>query len=120
MQPVTIHLSNHTKGDTWEGLKREVPLLFDGGAPPADLAACRMYVRTQSGIVILKFKTTPGTGEETITINNAITWLFTVEPTIIDIPNASYYWDLETTDVDGAVRTLYNGIWAITKEQSHD
>ena len=70
MQPVNISLPNHTKGDTWEGLKREVPLLFDGGAPPADLASCRMYVRTQAGIVILKFKTTPGAGEDTITFDD--------------------------------------------------
>jgi len=119
MQPVTISIPNHTKGDTWEGLKREVPLLFDGGPPPADLASCRMYVRNSAGI-ILKFKTTPAVGEKTITIDNAATWLFTVEPTVVDITAGKYRWDFETTDADGAVRTLYSGTWTITKEYSYD
>lgn len=120
MQPVEINLPAHTRGDTWEGLTIG-PVLFNGAQPGSALASCRLYFRSLKGkILIHKLKTTPGDGEGQITINNAVTWSITVPAQALPMPEGQFYWDFETTDAAGFIRTLYCGVLTITQEQSRD
>lgn len=119
MQPVTINIPDHTKGDTWEGLSIG-PVTFDSAPPPSNLVSCRMYLRDRRGNLVLKFRTSPAAGEKTITVSDAATWEILVPSVVIDINPSDYSWGFETTDAAGAVRTLYAGVWTITKEHTYD
>lgn len=119
MQPVEVQLPDHTAGDTWERIHIG-PILFNNAQPPESLQSCRWYFRDRKKVIGYKFKSSPGAGEGTITINDAATWDVTIPPTLMPLEKGDWHWDFETTDAAGVVRTLYHGVLKLTCDVSHD
>jgi len=127
MQPTVISTISHTRGDTWEGMDIG-PVFFSYTSdpstlvqPPDPLSSCRLYFRAANDNSIgFKFKTSPGTGEGTITIDNATTWEITVEEEDLSLSVGNWKWDLETTDSSGVIRTIYKGVLSITSDATYD
>ena len=57
---------------------------------------------------------TSGGGD--ITIDNAATWEFTVEPFAMDLAAGPYVYDVETTDAAGTVRTYLSGSLTVVQD----
>jgi hypothetical protein len=51
-----------------------------------------------------------------ITINDAATWEFTVEPFAMDLDAGNYVYDVETTDAAGTVRTYLSGSVVVARD----
>lgn len=108
MPPVKIKLLPHYKGDHWSGMAIG-PILINDLQPGSQLASCRMHFRDEYGSLGHAFKTSPGAGEGTITIDDATTWEITVPVQALDLESGTWDWDFETTDANGTVLTLYVG-----------
>ena len=104
MRPATVDLHNHTAGDTWEGITVG-PVEINEAAPSGAVDSCRMSFRSKSNKTLGQ---TLSSGTE-ITIDDADTWEFTVDPIILTMEAGSYDYDFEVTDVTGVVRTIYKG-----------
>lgn len=120
MTPVTISLPSHTRGDTWEGLSIG-PVLFDGIQPSTNLLSCRLYFRNiRSRILGYGFQTNPSPGFGDITIVDVVTWHIEIAAQPLPLAAGVWTWDFETTDVAGAIRTLYAGQLTISQDNSND
>lgn len=121
MQPVKIDLPPHMRGDVWEGLARETPILFNGVAPDYDLASVRMYFRNaKNGRFGYGFNSETTVGYGPITITNAANWEFDIAEQLLPLDVGRWKWDLETVDTNGITRTLYDGVLTITQDQTYD
>ena len=116
--PVTVYFNPQKKGDTWR-LITFGPILINDIQPLATIASCRLYFR-QSGVLKYKLENSPASGEGTITITNATTWIITIPLQILGLEVGSFDWDLEIVDSNGVVLSPYEGVLKITKEQSYD
>ena len=121
MQPVDIKLLPHTSGDTWEGLLIG-PILFNSIQPATTLATCRLYFRhPTNGRVYWRLNSDSTVSRDgSITIDNTVTWTVTVPAQVLDLTTGTYFWDFETVDSAGVIRTLYKGTIFITPEVSND
>jgi len=121
MQPTNMILTPHTSGDTWEG-KVFGPILLGGVQPTYTLESCRMYFRhTINGRVYWRLNSDSSVSRDgTITITDSTTWLVTIPEQVLDLETGTYFWDFETVDANGAIRTLYKGTLFITPEVSND
>jgi len=125
MEPVTINLPDHKAGDSWEGLTIGPVLFVEDGqsyVPPAALASCRLYFRYGNPQKTLgyRFKSAAEEGCGTIEINDPAAWYVIIPPQALPLKAGNYEWDFETTDADGIVRTIYDGILKVTQDVSHD
>lgn len=121
MQPVTVELQSHTRGDTWEGLLIG-PILINEAQPEYPLAQCRLYFRNEKGVLAYKLKSTLGEEEEggDLVIVDANTWVIEAPEQLLPLKAGVYNWDFETIDSNGVVRTLYKGTFTITQDYSYD
>lgn len=119
MAPVTVTLSPHLRGDTWNVLAFG-PITIDGVAPTSNLASARLQFRNDEGTLGFEFNTSPSAEQGTFVISDAATWEVTVTPHILTLTPGTWYWDYETTDVNGSVLTLYSGVQEITADVTRD
>lgn len=112
MRPAVVNLNDHTSGDTWEGITVG-PVLINGIAVGADAVTCRMSFRSKNDRSLGQTLTTTNSD---ITIEDAATWEFTVEPTVLTMDAGSYGWDFEVTDSSGVIRTLYKGSFNLIQD----
>lgn len=126
MLPVTIVLSAHTRGDTWDGIAVG-PVQFNTGttaepifsAPPYPVVLCRMQFRNADGILGYGLSTAPSADVGTITIVDADLWTLTIPPQVLQLDAGKWYWDMEFTDSIGTIRTLYAGSLTIKQDQTY-
>lgn len=104
MRPVSIDLPDHTRGDTWEGMAIG-PVTFNGETPTVALSGCRMHFRDKGGALGQEFSSE----DTTITISASGTWEVLVPAQALNLTSGYWKWDFETTDIDGIIRTLYDG-----------
>lgn len=121
MTPVTIDLPPLTSGDTFDGLQIG-PVTFNGAPPPSQLASCRLYFRlaTTKELGYGYRSGDPVTGFGVINITDPVLWLVQIPAGVLPLSKGSYYWDFETTDAAGVIRTLYKGVQQIGEDFSHD
>ena len=123
MAPEKITLVDHYKGDSWVGMIIG-PVLFNGTAPLADLASCKLQFRDEFDALGQEFNIVGEGGAidgaiGLITIDDAATWEITVpvQPLNCDAGvsedgssnKKTWYWDFETVDADGVKLTIYKG-----------
>ena len=108
MVPEKVTLSKYYHGDTWKGFKIG-PVLFDGNAPTTTLVSCKLQFRDKYDNLGYEYNTVSAICKGLITITDAATWEVTVEPGILDLEKGLWYWDLETVDSAGTIKTIISG-----------
>lgn len=110
LAPAPTFLDPHVEGDNWVGIPVIGPMTVDGVRPSASLAGVRM-IFFQEVISCSELILTNESGH--IIIEDEVTWEFSIP----EVPSGdftlkagSYKWVIETTDADGVVRSLLNGI----------
>lgn len=107
MRPASQLLSPVVRGDTWNGIGT-TNIQVNGAAPTFPVASARMHFRSSPAAATPTLALTSADGD--IVIDNADTWLMHVIP-VTPFPLAAgvWYWDLETTDSAGTVKTYVTG-----------
>ena len=100
-------------GDTFPSLVVD-SITVSGVAPANTLASVRMDIRTTPTASTASKALTSAGGD--ITIDSAANWGFTVEPFAIALTARTYYYDIETTDSSGTVRTYLTGTWKVVQD----
>lgn len=104
-RPVHIELSPVVINDTWGGLT-DCRFTSNGNAFSSNLANVRMHFRDSENVLIREMTSTNGG----VTIDNASNWQFTVNPiTSLTFNPGTYYWSIETTDLNGKIKTYVSG-----------
>jgi hypothetical protein len=101
----------HVKGDTFNGVQFTVTV----NAVPLDLTAAhiKMDLRlTPLGVVAESFSDGAGI---TIAVNPA-TGVFKFDAQVVNIPAATYYYDIEITLSNGVIKTYVGGRWTILQD----
>lgn len=108
MKPAAYNLPSVTRGDTWSGF-RVTGVLVDEAAPSSNLSSVAMQFQADGdldGAIVQSL--TSGGGD--ITINDAATWDFTVNATVLSgLVAGRYRYDLTTTDAAGVLKTYLEG-----------
>jgi hypothetical protein len=118
--PVNIPFEPHYRNDTWDGVPIIGPVKINGLQPVVALASARMDFRSFGSKVLgHRLSTAPGVGEGTIAIVNAVTWEMTIPEQDLPLEAGRWDWDLETTDVNGRVKTYYKGTQPVIGDKTH-
>lgn len=98
--------------DTWDGLSN-VSFTSTGNAFASPLTLVRMFFRDEENVVGLELSS----ANSTITINNANSWQFTINPVSpMNLAIGQWYWSIETTDSQGIIKTRVFGTIEITRD----
>lgn len=81
----------------------------NGSAPTSNLSSVRIDFRTSPTATTASKSLSSGAGD--ITIDDAAAWAFTIEEFTNDLAAGTYCQDIETTAVDGTIRTYSAGIF---------
>lgn len=105
-KPAIGNLEPIVYGDTWDGLP-DCSFSSNGSAFASSLALVRMFFKNADSVTGLELSSATS-GQ--ITIMDAATWAFNVEP-IDEFPLAvgEWYWSIETTDADDIRKTYVAG-----------
>ncbi len=100
-------------GDTFPGL-RISSVTVNGAAQPSALSSVRVDFRTlpDASTAALSLNSS----SNGITINNNATWDFELDAFAITLDPDCYYYDIETTDAGGTVRTYLRGSWTVARD----
>jgi len=110
MKPVVIPLPNDTAGDTWKGVTIG-PVLINGSQPSHPLVSCSLcFYRQTDNVLAYAFRNVPGSGEGTITITNANTWLVNIPVQVCPLTPGKYNWFFVAVDSLGNRDTYYTGV----------
>lgn len=107
-------LADHYKGDTFDG--EQFTILINNS--PSDLtdAHIKMDVRKiKTGTAVLRLSTDAGG----ISITEPASGIFQIDPQIIDIPAAKYFYDIQITYPTGLVKTYIEGTWTILQDVTY-
>jgi hypothetical protein len=107
---MTYDIPAHKAGDTWQGIP-SITIFRNGSALDLTGATAKMQVRfkTDSPSVI-DFSTQ----DNTITFLTSVSGLINIPPRLVDLPPATYIYDLKITLATGEVKTFLEGDWPIT------
>ena len=104
---------DHKRGDTWDGLE----LYFEDSNVdangietflPINLTGYTFLARfktSQTGVLVFDFKTE----NNTITIPNPLDGKIYLMPRKIEVQARTYFFDIQMTDANGLVKTIYEG-----------
>jgi hypothetical protein len=115
--PGTYNWPEVTTGDTFGGIS-SLQIVVNNASPAFPLTSARIHFRRikgSTGTPELALSTTGGG----IVIQNADTWIINIPELVVELPAATYYYDLETTDSQGAVKTYVSGSWKIKPDNTH-
>ena len=101
------------RGDQWPGIAA-LTIQVNGSPPVAALASARMQFRAD------KSSPSPSaslaTADGSIAIVEAANWELTIPPLSLPLTAGTWYWDLETTDATGAVKTYLAGTLQVIQD----
>jgi hypothetical protein len=107
---MTYDIPAHKAGDTWQGIPR---IIINRNGSAVDLTGATAHMK-------VKFQIDAPTIAEFSSENNTILFVFptsgilNIPPQIVDIPPATYMYDLKITLQTGEVKTWLEGKWPIT------
>jgi hypothetical protein len=108
----TFDLSQHTAGDTWNGIP-SITITRNGSALNLTGAKAEIYVRFQIDAPTVAYFTTEN--NSILILNPTTNGVLQVPPQIVDVPPANYIWSLKITLASGEVDTFVTGKWPIVK-----
>lgn len=111
--PAKLDLPSVLRGDTFPKFSI-TGVTVDGAAPTSALAGVQIDFRTSPGASTAALSLSTGSG---ITIDDAAAWAFSVDAFTVTLDAAvRYYFDIETTDAAGTVRTYAAGSWFVGQD----
>ena len=119
MEPVSIALEPHKRGDTWDGILSIGPILINTFPPDNQVVSCRMQFRDQYDSLGYELNSVSAVGKGIITIVDPATWEFIIPKQLLPLDTGSWIWDFETTDSEGNIETYYCGTLLVTKDITH-
>jgi len=111
--PQTYEIPACVSGDTFPGL-RISSVTINGAAPTTALASVRVDFRTAPDAAAAALSL--NSSSSGITINNNATWDFELDAFTITLDADCYFYDIETTDSGGTVRTYLRGSWTVAQD----
>lgn len=115
MLPVKIQLEDHTCGSQWEGILSIGPILINGAAPSHAVDTCSLQFRSRpTGALGQELNEADG-----ITINDPVTWDFTIPPLVLDLTAGKYDWEFKAFDTEGVPRAYYKGVFTMRAAVNH-
>jgi hypothetical protein len=120
--PPIINLGSHYRGDGWDGMTIG-PIVEDVNGAPTPPAlpclSCRMHFRDKRDVLGYALSSSPGSGEGTIIINNANTYVFTIPRQVLGLDSGLWKFDFETMDSSGIPITWFQGTMKVDKDKSY-
>lgn len=103
-------ISGMMRGDTWEGID-SIDISFTGGIPAALISGRMQFRKTKArnGPPIEELNTDNGRLVILDSGSNGITWSFNIPTGNLNLPVGTSYWDLETIDERGFIKTYLKG-----------
>ncbi len=100
----------HKAGDTWQGIP-SITIFRNGSALDLTGATAKMQVRFKiDAPSVIDFSTQ----NNTITLIAPISGIFNIPARLVDLPPATYLYDLKISLSGGEVKTFLEGNWSIT------
>lgn len=107
-------MSPVTTGDTWCKPDGSAPEVFRirivtngvAAAPAAALVHVRIQFKTDPANDTADLELTDADG---ITVTSLPNWEFEITPRVMDLPAGQYFFDVETEDADGMIKTYLKG-----------
>lgn len=104
----------HKAGDTWKGIAG-ITIFRNGSALDLTGAKAQMKVRFQiDAPTVVEFNS----NDNTIAFVAPTSGILDIPARIVDVPPATYIYDLEITLASGEVKTFMEGKWPITSQVS--
>jgi hypothetical protein len=100
----------HKRGDTWDGINK-ISITQNGIPVNLTNASIKMEFRTGIDTPVAMTFSTENSGI-TITSLSSIK----IMPRLIEVPFATYYYDLQVTFPAGVVKTYVSGTWIIVPD----
>ena len=115
-RPSNYNFPDHVRGDTFNGVVFTVLV----NASPVDFtnAILTMDLRPLGGGDVVKTFTTIDSGGLTIQ-DPPTSGKFSLDQQIIDLPSATYEYDIEMDFSNGVVKTYIGGTWTILQDVTH-
>jgi hypothetical protein len=107
---MTYDIPSHRRGDTWDGIN-SISINING--VPVNLSGAEVKMEFRQSVdapVAMTFST----ATSSILLLNANT--IRILPKKIEVPFAKYYYDLQVTYPNGAVKTYMEGTWPIVHD----
>jgi len=104
----TYNIPKHRRGDTWDGIN-SIGIKVNG--TPINLSGAKVDMELREDYdapVVFSLSTTTSTISVLPTLS-----AFKVLPTLIDIPPATYSYDIQITYPTGIIKTYMEGKWEI-------
>lgn len=105
------------KGDTFPGIGM-IRIKISGEPPPNTLVSARLQFRSvlgSTGTPSLELSTDSGG----IVITSSTLWEMNIPAFVVNLAAGTYYYDLETQDDEGTIRTYLKGSWTIINDTTH-
>jgi hypothetical protein len=111
---VIYDIPAHKAGDTWKGIAG-ITIFRNGSALDLTGAKAQMKVRFQiDAPTVVEFNS----NDNTIAFVAPTSGILDIPARIVDVPPATYIYDLEITLASGEVKTFMEGKWLITSQVS--
>jgi len=105
----TFNIPRHRRGDTWAGFNK-IAITIDG--VPINLSGCSIKIEFREDFDA-PIALTLSTEASTVIIQPGLS-SFTVPPIVIDIPPATYLYDVQVTNsITNAINTYMEGKWEV-------
>lgn len=117
MKPKIIEFPDYPEGTTWEGFS--VPAITEGeGNPVASLARVKLtflqrLCDSEETPDTFHYDSTVTAGYGTVIIDNAVTWGFTLNPTILTLVPGTYDWNCLAKDASDRILPLFAGVFKV-------
>jgi len=112
-KPAVYKIADHYKGDTFDGV--QFTILNSSDSLPINLTDCTIKIQfrknTNNGNIVKEITQVDG-----ITITDAVNGVFKIDPFLINWDEGNYYYDIQITFTDNAVRTYIKGTLAIIQD----
>jgi hypothetical protein len=109
MTPKEYTIAPHVSGDSWNGIDL-ITISINSAPPDEELVSAKIQFRKSSmGSVFLTLDSADGS----VVIEDAALWQMSVPSQIVSLSPDDYYWDLQTTDASGSIKTYVKGTWTI-------
>lgn len=113
MIPGIYNMQGIARGDGWRGLP-SIVIRVNGNPPGVALASARLQFRSAPSAE--EVGATLSTAAGSITITSAANWELAIPAQALPLGARVWHYDLETTDVEGTVRTYLKGTLKIEQD----
>jgi len=114
MKPAKYDMPGVTRGDEWEGFG--VAVLVNGVAPAVALTLVEIHFRATPGATGAPLASLSSANAAQIEITNAAASTYLVKEQTLALPAGRFYHDIQTTDINGVVKTYLAGTIKVTQD----